>query len=520
MELPLDAQRHLERDIAEREPHLELDSGQWREPQADYNSRGEPHQQQQQQQQQQPINSSAREQLSGRRTLQSPLHRIFAQPQQEDTGFLQRRRSSRLSSSSFLRTRNSNKGGPSAALSEAMSSSSKSGSTSSSPKCTPGLQKEPSAAAGPILTHQSSRSSSKNNNKSSKGSTAHKGSSTCSTQSSGKWFTSCAPWRVTLIIEAFDAGSIGCPACVPLSAAAEAAAAEENEEDAFSSAEEAAAAAAAHADYSTLPNSSPLMRSRRSSNSPRDTLSSTSSTASLPTPSSSRSDNSSSRSSGKQDSWCCSCSQLWIEVQDVRGPGAPAQLRLLSDSLLAPQHLSPPILLRRRMRQLQFRLFRRRPRQRRTLHSIELQQQHQQQQQQVEWVEERELLGMRAVSLPASRSCVISCTFGIAGCKIVAPADTSLLEHSLTLALAALHPSWDWLRLRRPDLPLPFKDVDNTTESPQSRSGLSPLCHWLRLSIRTCGSDTVAALLGAAVEGADCLRLVACDRLALSLYEP
>ncbi|KAL8437195.1 hypothetical protein ACSSS7_001113 [Eimeria intestinalis] len=527
MELPADGQGQSERNSPQGEQHLRLDSPGGLEFQADYStdseSQQQQEQQQQQQQQQQSVSSSAREQVYRRRTLQSPVRRISAQPQGEDTQFLQRRRSSRLSRfSSFLRKRDSTLGGPTAAASEAMSRSSStsgsgSSSSSSSAERTPTLQKEYSTARAPIPTHQSGSNSSTNNNRSSKGSTTHISNSACSTQSSGKGFTSCAPWRVTLIIEAFDAGSIGCPACVPLSAAAEAAAAEGDDENAFPLVKgtAAAAVASAHADDSTLRGSSPPLRSRRSSNSPRDTLSSTSSMASLPTASSSSNGNSSS----EQNTWCCSCAQIWVEVQDVRAPGTPAQLRLLSDSLLAPQHLSPPILLRRRMRQLQFRLFRRRPWQRRTLHSIELEQQ----QQQVEWVEERELLGMRAVSLPASRSCVISCTFGIAGCKIVAPADPSLLQHSLTLALAASHPSWDWLRLKRPDPPLSFKDVDDATEPRHTSSALSPLCRWLRLSIRSCGSDSAAALLAAAagvygqlLQGADCLRLVA----SAAVFEP
>lgn len=198
---------------------------------------------------------------------------------------------------------------------------------------------------------------------------------------------SCAPWRLTLIVEAFDAGATGCPACLPSIAAAQ------HDEEA---AAVGPSAATAHADGSIRPGSSPGLRSRRNS-SGNLSVSSTSSAVSDPSPRATTSS-----SSSKPDVSCCTCTQFWLEVQDLRGPGCPLELRLLTDSLLLPRFLSPPILLPRRMRHLEFRLYRRRPQQQQLLMRP----------QKVEWAEEREPLGIRAVSLPDAPSCVLSCTFG------------------------------------------------------------------------------------------------------------
>ena len=93
------------------------------------------------------------------------------------------------------------------------------------------------------------------------------------------------------------------------------------------------------------------------------------------------------------------------------------------------------------------------------------------------------------------------------------------LRRSLTLAAAASGQDWEWLCLRRPDVPPPPED-----EAPSHSQGpfsgvyttVGPLCRWLRLSIRNCGREGAAVLQGAAgglyaelLEGADCLRLVA-----------
>lgn len=307
-----------------------------------------------------PSSSSAVQQLVRRRTLQSPKGSGWVQPQPEDEDFSKIKEEPRRDASSGpIR-------GPSVVSTEALSNGSTAAAVSEELR---------SSSSGGFRRRKTTATAATN-----------------SISSGAKDAASCAPWRVTLIVEAFDAVATGCPACLPGSAAAN-----DDEEAATSD----ATAAAAHADDITRPGSSPGLHSRRR----LPSISSASSTASVPSATSSHSSSrSSNNNNGTPDFWCCRCTQIWLEVYDLRGPGAPAELRLLSDSVLLPRFLSPPILLPRRIQQLQFRLFRRRPQQ-----QPQLLQQHKQQ---LEWTEDREPLGIRAVLLPDAPSCVISCTYG------------------------------------------------------------------------------------------------------------
>ncbi|OEH75675.1 hypothetical protein cyc_03058 [Cyclospora cayetanensis] len=223
----------------------------------------------------------------------------------------------------------------------------------------------------------------------------------------------------------------------------------------------------------------------------------------------------------------CNCAQLWVEIEALRGPGRSETLRLLSGSKALPRFVSPPIVLPRRMRRLQFHLFRRTPC-------------RQLLKQSTAWKDTGELLASRTVAIPEGPSCAVKCIFGVPGCTVVSPASSTLMQEALSFAAGFSDGEWDWLRLRRlRDRNTALDDEGRCTAASGENSGaaggeqrrllgfllsaVQPVCWWLRLSARFCGREAVATLHGAyeqLLEGADCVRLVAYDSVALALFEP